>query len=202
MQRISQAEYLALIDAPQGTIKGRESTGDQAYCFGTGRAMAGGVLLVADAAVAIVVDELAPALGRKLAATIARAFPDELLAGFARAEAEATPIFFTVVEHGEILAGTRPATREKVNAASMALADFARFTPAGAPVRMTCASLSAIVDRIRRRAAEIGLELTGSICPPGDDPAFIAARTEIRAHREELVASFEAAKAEAARAAR
>lgn len=194
MQTLTPKQFFAIAGVKAGTFKAATSRDEVALAFGTKQALAGGKFLDLDAVAWMLVDELTPAFGRKHASVLIRAFSDEWMKGLGKAEAQREPAFLIVIEIGARIPGWQ-AIREKVNVTHGTLAELSEIELVGKktiPDRITLVNISSIVARIRANALQIGIELLRPLCPPLDDPDFIAACEETKRSREKLLLAKEA----------
>jgi hypothetical protein len=153
--------------------------------FGLPAPLAGGVFLDLDCVASILRDELTPAFGRKLAASLVRLHGDEWMKAVGLADTTPEPAWYFVFElgppptpkpgqvgHRDIVIGHRG--KYLVSAGTFAdfakLNEFAKLPIEKHPVRFTGVNVSDVLRRIRENAARAGLDLSAVFFPPDTNP--------------------------------
>ena len=175
MRVITPREFLDCIAMNESTFKSLMSRDEAALAFGLTQRLAGGILLDVDAAAMEIAGELTPGFGRKLASVLVRAHSDMWLLGLGRADTTREPIYLLANEYGEARRNkysSERALRETMNVGVTTITEhdearsgFADHPEVRAPDRITWVNLSSVLQRIRARAAQIGLDLSRPVFP-------------------------------------
>jgi hypothetical protein len=175
MRALSPNQFFACAGTTSGNFGAYTSRNEVALAFGLARRLEGGVFLDLDAVAVLVVDELANAFGRQIAATIVRAHSDALLGCVGQADAQREPVFLAIGEYGEAIRhkhfGPGRAVRDRQRVGMFSgFPKFFEHPEMEVPARLTLVNISDILARVRANAAKIGVDLGAPFFPPPDDP--------------------------------
>lgn len=189
MMRLSVDAFLATAGVGKGTFAAEVSRDQVGLAFGTAAPLSAGNFLDLDAIAWLVLKELTPAFGAKLAATLVRRFSDQWLGAVAMQEEgpDDGPVFLLVAEFGSRLASDYHAVYEDVNVTAGRLGAFGDFDHRKVrkvPRRMTLVNMAVVIDTARRNAKAAGVVLPDRLVPALDDPEFAAVRAATREARE------------------
>ena len=195
MRKLDIDQFLTLAGVGRRSFRVMANRNEVALAFGVSDRLAGGNFLDLDVISMICTDELAPAFGRVLAASLVRGFSDVWCMAVSEADASPQPIFLVVIEQGKKFTGGQRATREGVNMGYGTMADLAdkMASVASLPPRMTLVNLTSLLADVRAKASAIGLDFSQPFIDLAD-LAFIQARDEAKAHREKNVGRLKAAR--------
>lgn len=193
MRAIGLNDYLAITGLKRGTFDARQTLKEMPFAFGLARRLAGGVMLDLDCICFFIGEALTPVLSREHAATIIRAFADDVLEAVGRADAEPDETWFlNAVEfgpgYGQI---TRDNDRQMIFGATTAehFAETFRKNPknpkAKQITRITWVNVTHILADLRIRAAKHGFDWSAAaFFPPPDDPMAAKIIKTARKERE------------------